>query len=471
MHALLLAVSLALLIVLTGGLAEAAPEVPSPDPEPEAREEKASTDSPAPTEEQDDAEATHSPVEREGVRSGDAARDVANVLLFVPRNVVDYLFRGTQAAANLVANEQLVPRYKRLLGIPDGGEFFVFPTLFAETGAPFSVGLRMVSSSRYVTTQQRFGFGGTNDVVVESRAVFDVHGPLPMAIAMEGFYELASRREYRGVGLNPARDPRNDFNQAARIGLYQERRVRYLGSFGLRLADPIEIYLSGSLQRRQIQNTDDVGPRGLSEVFGPDSIYGIEPVDPWIGYGEMAARLDTRSTRGRPVPGVLMEVYSGLARSFSREELTFLRLGWRMQGFIPIYRQTNILSPRIVVDRIVRLDDRPIPFYELPRQPDFRGLDTRRDDLSLVGGIDYSWRLTGFMNARAFVDIATVAPGIRDFNFEQIKGMRYAAGAGLDIFSTTATIASISLAGSPEGARVLFSLGAPDGFGDRQHRE
>ncbi len=468
MHALLLAVGLALLTVLTAGLAEAAPEpVPSPDPEVEGEPDPLKIPEPI----EDDDEVTHSPVEREGVRSGDAARDIGNVLLFVPRNVVDYLFRGTQAAANLVANEQLVPRYKRLLGIPEGGEFFVFPTLFAETGAPFSIGLRMVSSSRYVTTQQRFGFGGVNDVVVESRAVFDIPGPLPVAISVEGFYELASQREYRGVGLTPARDPRNDFNSQERIGLYKERRVRYLGSFGLRLADPIEVYLSASLQRRQIQNTNDVGSRGLSEVFGPGSIYGFEPVDPWIGYGEMAARLDTRTTRGRPVPGVLMEVYSGAARSFTREKMSFLRLGWRLQGFVPIYRRTNILSPRIVIDRIVRLNELPIPFYELPRQPDFRGLDTRRDDLSIVGGVDYSWYLTGFMNARAFVDLATVAPGISDFNFEQIKAMRYAAGFGLDIFSTTATIASISLSGSPEGARVLFSLGAPDGFGDRQHRE
>lgn len=464
MYALVLAMGLAMLAVLTGGVAVAAPEavLPNADPEPETDEDEATVEP---------EEITYSPVEREGRRSGDTSREVGNALLYVPRNVLDLLFRGTQAAANLVATEQLVPRYKRLLGIPEGGELFVFPTFFAETGSPFSVGLRMISSSRYVTTQQRFGFGGLNDVVVESRALFELNGPLPLAISLEGFYELSSRNEYRGVGIAPSQDPRNDFRGDLTIGLFKERRVRYLGSFGLRLAEPIEAYLSASLQRRQIQNTDEVGDRGLSEVFAPASIYGLAPVAPWIGYGEMAARVDTRSTRGRPVPGVLVETYSGVARSFSREKFGFLRLGWRLQAFIPIYRRTNILSPRLVVDRIVRLNDELIPFYELPRQPDFRGLDSRRDDLSTVAGIDYSWKLVSFMNARTFVDIATVAPGFSDFTFEQIKGIRYALGAGLDIFSTTATIASVLLSTSPEGARVLFSLGEPDGFGDRQHRK
>ncbi|MEM1030356.1 MAG: hypothetical protein AAF928_07860 [Myxococcota bacterium] len=447
----------ALLIALGTGQAEAAPD----------RDEQPAAEAPAVSPEPD----ATAPVEREGRLEGEAGRDLGNALLYIPRNTLDYLFRGTQAAANLVATEQLVPRYRRLLGIPDGAQLFVFPTFFAETGRPLSAGLRLFSSSRHVTTQQRFGFGGRNDVVIESELLFKVTGPVPMAISLEGFYELASTRTFRGVGITPSIDRRNEFRGAAGIGRYRERRVRYLASFGVRASNAIEVFLSTSVQRRLIRDPVDPEDDALTRVFDDDSLSGLDPLQPWRVYSEVAARIDTRATRGRPVPGVLVEAYGGASRSFEPEPLTFLRLGWRVQGFVPVYRKTNIISPRLVVDRIVRLDDLPVPFYEVPGQPDFRGRDNRRDDLSLVAGIDYAWRLVDFLNARTFIDFATVAPGISDFTFEQIKQIRYAVGAGLDVFSTDATLASLLVSTSPDGARLLFSLGGRDGFGDRQTRE
>jgi hypothetical protein len=59
-------------------------------------------------------------IDEQGEEEGDSARTAANVLLFVPRNVIDLLFQGTTAAAGLVRDEQLVPRYEEALATPGG---------------------------------------------------------------------------------------------------------------------------------------------------------------------------------------------------------------------------------------------------------------------------------------------------------------------------------------------------------------
>jgi hypothetical protein len=60
---------------------------------------------------------------------------------------------------------------------------------------------------------------------------------------------------------------------------------------------------------------------------------------------------------------------------------------------------------------------------------------------------------------------------VADLSFEQIKSMRFAGGIGVDLYSRSARIANASLAGSPDGVRLLFSVGSPNQFGDRQHQD
>src|SRR5262245_12410766 len=97
-------------------------------------------------------------IEKEGRAEGDGGREFGNVILWLPRTLFDYIFRGAAAAARYVADEQLVPRYREALGAPPGGDVFIFPTIFAETGETFNVGLRMLVDTPGVATFQRFGF-------------------------------------------------------------------------------------------------------------------------------------------------------------------------------------------------------------------------------------------------------------------------------------------------------------------------
>jgi hypothetical protein len=151
--------------------------------------------------------------------------------------------------------------------------------------------------------------------------------------------------------------------------------------------------------------------------------------------------------------------------------VTFVRLGWRMAGFIPVYRKTNIFSPRFVFDRLVPLGGIDVPFNLLPRQSDFRGFDRRRDNLSMIASFDYTWQLIPFMGMRMFFDAATVAPSVSSLAVSQVLDARYAGGIGFDFFSRTSSLARLAVALSPEGARLLLNVGVNRGYGDRQHQD
>ena len=430
----------------------------------------------APSPEKDEHKAD--PLEVRGIEepprySDDAARSVGNWILFLPRNLVDYPFRGTELAANLVADRQLVPRYREILGKP-GVDLFVFPTLFAETGAAASIGLRMVFDSPRFATSQRIGYGGPRQVEVDSRVVFKGRSArLPLLISFEAYYKLQDNREYHGIGIAPRLDARNHFREGKLddFGFYTERRARAIGSLGLRLTNDLEFFLSTSVYRRQIRPTESKEDRSIEAVFDPRSIAGLGNHNPWMFYSEIAARFDTRVIRTRPSPGVLLEGYLGGGHSLYGASVGYMRMGTRVAGYIPLYRRSNILSPRLVLDRVQPLNGLDLPFYELARQPDYRGYDYRTDFVSIVASVDYTWQLVPAIGMRVFFDAATVAPGVTHISLEQFKHLRYAGGVGIDLYAGKSTLANIALSASSDGVRVVGNIGNTSSYGDRQHRD
>jgi hypothetical protein len=61
-----------------------------------------------------------------------------------------------------------------------------------------------------------------------------------------------------------------------------------------------------------------------------------------------------------------------------------------------------------------------------------------------------------------------VLPSLPEF---ELTHLRWAAGFGFDLHSSTSELGRIAVAGSSDGFHLLFSLGVPTRFGDRQHRE
>jgi hypothetical protein len=417
------------------------------------------------------AEAPVDPVEVSGVAEpahygSEPARAVANAIMWPVRSMVDLVFLTTGTAGALLQDEQIVPRAKDFFFTP-GGELGLFPTVFLETGTSPNIGARMIASVEPFAATLRAGYGGEDQNVVEGRMRLSLSLGVPAVMSLEGLHDRRTGLGFLGLGQTPETDPRNQFRNGPVGGSFRERRERVVAGFGLRPFSDVELLLSSSLTQRYIDDPadPDLAPT-IDQAFLPGSIPGAFRTTR-ILYSELALRADTRVSRSGVATGFLLEGYGGVARGTSGDPTRFARTGFQMAAFLPFIRPSTVLSPKIVVDALVPADGE-IPFNEFTGQPTFRGFDTRRDYVSAVASLDYRWYLGSFLDARLFTDVATVAPSVREARFDHL---RWATGFGFDLHTSTSELGRIAVAGSMEGFHLLFTLGVPAGFGDRQHRD
>jgi hypothetical protein len=411
------------------------------------------------------------PVEVSGIAEpahygSEPAQAVANAIMWPVRLMVDLVFLTTGTAGTLLQNEQIVPRAKDFFFTP-GGELGLFPTVFLETGTSPNIGARMIASVEPYAATLRAGYGGEDENVVEGRMRLSLSLGVPAVLSLEGLHDRRAGLGFLGVGQTPETDPRNQFRNGPAAGAFRERRERVVAGFGLRPFSDIELLFSSSLTQRYVDDPvdPDAAPT-LDQAFLPGSIPGAFRTTR-IFYSELALRADTRVRRNGVATGFLLEGYGGTARGASGDPSRFARTGFQMAAFLPFIRRSTILSPKIVIDALVPAGGE-IPFTELTGQPTFRGFDSRRDYLSAVASLDYRWVLGTFLDARLFGDVATVAPSVAEARFDHL---RWAAGFGFDLHTATSELGRIAIAGSNEGYHLLFALGVPAGFGDRQHRD
>ena len=382
------------------------------------------------------------------------------------RAVVDLLFLTTGVAGGLLENEQIVPRVRDFFFTP-GGEIGVFPTLFLETGTNANVGVRFIGTVGPYAASLRGGYGGPDANVVEGRMRYGLFLGVPTVLSLEGFHDWRPNLGFLGLGQTPATDPRNAFRIGPATGVFRERRERVVFGFGARPLTNLEILPSTSLTQRYVADPESPSSgASLTDVFLPSSIPGAYRTTR-ISYTELAVRYDSRLTRNGLGEGVLVEGYGGYAHGLIYDDTRFWRLGGQAALFLPVVHRTTILSPRLVVDGLVPTGDAPIPFTEYTGQPTFRGFDDCRDLISVVASLDYRWTFMRFVSARLFTDVAKVYPSVSEMN---LRHLRWAAGAGIDLYSSNNELGRIAVSGSPDGFQFLLTLGVSPRFGDRQHR-
>jgi hypothetical protein len=405
-------------------------------------------------------------IERPARRGSEPARAGANILLWPFRLVVDLIFLATGTAGGLLENEQIVPRARDFF-FTRGGELGIFPTVFVETGTNPNIGVRLIASIEPYAATVRAGYGGPDENVVEARMRLALALGLPTVFSLEGLHDRRTGLGYLGLGQTPDTDPRNHFQIGPAAGVYRERRERIIAGFGIRPLPDLELLLSSSLTQRYVDDPQDsdLSPI-LSQTFAPDSIPGAFH-STRVVYSELALRYDNRTTRSGVDTGVSLQGYAGYAEQLE-ETNRFKRAGVEAAAYLPFIRQSTILSPKITLDGLLPDEDASIPFTEMPGQPTFRGFANRRDYVSAVASLDYRWYLSRFVAARLFVDVARVAPTLREVTLDHL---RWAAGFGFDLHTSTSELGRVAIAGSPEGFHFLFSLGVPSRFGDRQHRD
>jgi hypothetical protein len=451
---------------------------------------------PAPPEAEGPADpATVRGIDRRALTPGDSGREAAAGVLLVPREFIRLVFLTSGVTAGLIRDEHVVPRVEQLLS-PRPGSYSVLPQLFLDSSRRPSVGAQLLGSSRFAAMRLAVGFGGIHDLLSEARLRIALPRPLPFVLTVEGLADTRSALQYLGVGQDPDTDPRNHFIRFAPTheAVYFEERERAIFELGARATNDLEVLLSSSLLRTVLEDTPGGRPASIVRVFQPGSVPGAPvatattclsrapsqvgttalpvavpcPVEGRLSYTELALRFDTRASKGRPSPGVLLEAYGGVTAGLGGDPTNFYRLGGRAAGFISVRRRSNILSPKIAIDGIAAPPTAPpVPFTELVNQPDFRGIDSRVDKISVVYSLDYRWSMIRYLGPRLFIDAAQVGPDMATA-FKVVP--RVAGGFGVDLFSDDTELAQAMMSFSTEGVRVLFAFGVPTQFGDRQHR-
>ncbi|MEZ4294528.1 MAG: hypothetical protein R3B70_06100 [Polyangiaceae bacterium] len=403
----------------------------------------------------------------------DTMREVGNALLAPPRESLGVLFMLTRTMSVIAEQQQIVPKINQFTR-EKRGEITIFPTMFFDPGRRPSLGAIMITGGPGgSSTSLRVGSGGPNEALLETRIALARRSPIPFSAVAEALYDMRTSLQYYGIGQEPESDPRNRFRPMTRYrdARYRHQRVRAILSGGVRPTENTEIFVSSSYTTHIIDDSPDDGGRAMSFVFAPGSVPGGPPAmgeasRNHIIYSEVAARLDTRVDRGAPREGAFVEGYIGYAAGVGGPDVQFARFGFRGALFLSVFRKTNIIAPKLVVDDLRSLTREPVPFYELTRESDFRGFHTRRDQLSTTASLDYRWGFAPQISGRLFVDVNTMGPELA-----KLGAPRWAAGFGMDIYASLQDIGSWAFSFSPEGVGFFLSFGVPNSFGDRQHRE
>jgi hypothetical protein len=366
----------------------------------------------------------------------------------------------------LLEDEQLVPRVQDFFFSADH-RFGAFPTFLVETGDSPSVGARFIANLNPFAATVRAGYAGDDHYVAEARMRLSFRFDCPGVLSLEGLHDRRTDIGFSGIGQNPATDPRNQFREAPRTGVFRQRRERIIAGIGLRPLEDVEVLLSTSLTQRTIDDPADVaaGAR-LDEVFFPASIPGALATTRII-YSELALRLDNREHRGTVEGGALFEGYGGVGQRVLGSSGQFVRGGLQAVGFFPVILRSSVISPKIVVDAVAA-GKGELPFIELVGAPTFRGLDNRRDNLSAVASLDYRWYLMRFVAARIFGDVTRVLPSLSRLSVDEL---RWVAGLGFDLTSSSSELGRVAFALGPDGFNFLLTIGVSARFGDRQHRD
>ena len=399
---------------------------------------------------------------------GENARAVLDALLYIPRAIVQIVVVASTATVSFFEDQQVVPRAESLLRSNDG-TLRVAPTLALASGLRPDVGARMTSHVGSFGSMLRASIIDPDYYVTEARLLKSFGEQRQTQIVVEGYQQRRSGQGFGGLGQSPQDDPRNVFvpGREGQSGTFLENRQRVILALATRFAEDYELLLSTSYQRRTLENSPGTAGETLADTFAPGSAPGANDRSE-RAYSEVALRRDTRAVRGPPAAGLLLEAYGGSSQDVNDKYAPALHAGGRVAWFVSVVRKTSIINPRVTLDVVEPLGERPLPFREFAYASSFRGVGGRIDRVAALASLDYRWQLQRYFAARLFADATTVAPHLVELSLTELA---WAVGAGVDLHSNTTELGRLGLAYSPGGIQFILVFGLADpGFGDRQHR-
>lgn len=415
-------------------------------------------------------------LERAPRRGSATLRTIGNVVLFLPRTVVDGLLFSTGFGARLVDDSKFIDRladfvyvYERRVGW--------YPVVLVGSGDGAAAGATVFYRARPTGASLGGYFGGADfwQAKINVSHGFQT-GDAAWRLTVTGIANDRPDYEFNGFGANPLTDPRNALNPGVTStrGLYGQRMIRGQIVLGVRPAADWELFYTGMYSDRELAVPDNASSSNIDQRFDLGQLPGFAPgggTEAQINqlYNEIAIRFDTRARRGQIHPGVRIEGYGGVSTGMAGDESRFARGGLDVALYVPVIRRNRLLVPRVIVDALENLDDNvPVPFTEYARHLSFRGTSPRTmlraDNIMVQPSIEYQWPLSFNVRGHLFLDYLLVARRFADLTF---SGAPYAYGLGFDVHSSDSEVGRLSISNGSEGLRIFLSIGLSTFANDR----
>lgn len=247
----------------------------------------------------------------------------------------------------------------------------------------------------------------------------------------------------------------NDTNVDDDETSYKTKQGGFMITTGYALSRRIGWGMVGGIKRAKVNSGTGPGSDqfpGAIPGGGTHSLFSIGS----------ALTLDFRNGWPRTLSGTLLRFGYQYNREMNGSQFEYNRYTIELNQFIPIpFLATNRrLALRGLFEKLDRLNDKQIPFYELSLLGDaatLRGFDQNRfrGRGMLLFNLEYRYPVWDTWDAVIFVDEGQVFDDINDINLDRFH---FAAGTGLRFMSPTGFAMRFEVGFSGEAVRALFQI-------------
>jgi hypothetical protein len=236
---------------------------------------------------------------------------------------------------------------------------------------------------------------------------------------------------------------------------YKTKQGGFMITTGYALSRRVGWGMVGGIKRAKVNSGAGIGGDqfpGAIPGGGTHSLFSIGS----------ALTLDFRNGWPRTLSGTLLRFGYQYNRELNGSQFEYNRYTIEMHQFIPVpFLATNRrLALRGLFEKLDRLNNKQIPFYELSLLGDaanLRGFDQNRfrGRGMLLFNLEYRYPVWDTWDAVIFVDQGQVFDDINEISFDRFH---FAAGTGLRFMSPTGFAMRFEVGFSREAVRALFQI-------------
>jgi hypothetical protein len=461
------------LFALALGTPSAWAEDPASAPIPSASDPAAPVEpEPSPTDGDVDWSKAPAPDQASGVERDEPAtprdrmRDVARVILFVPRWLVWGVAQPMRGTAYVYDHYHIDSLFSTTF-YDEKQVYGLYPTASYNTDYGISAGLRAVHHNVFGERERlklrgdfggryRFGYG----INLRSGRRFGNRLGLELDFGQERrpnerFYGIGNLDELSTMPATPL-DP----EAAAWSTRFREDKIGGLARVTAHLFGAFDLEATGGISKRETRDVDESD--SIETAYMTDELAGWQDGVQHV-QGELELIYDTRHPTNPYVSQVIdatgwyIAGHVGTTKGVGGDPSSYDFVGGEAQRFFDLWRGSRILSVRAAVETVT--NDDFISFLDLPRLGGYEALrgypsNRFRDRASALASAEYTWDLGNSLAAYTFVDVGRVYHSLEDLSAEDL---RVGYGGGIQLHTQRSYVGRGQIAASRDGD-VFFEL-------------